>query len=283
MATGCPRQLTFWSIGRQQVTASPDGGRVVSDAGLLPLRNFEKQLGLIADGPAASRSAFAQVHDPFPGSPAHAADLSDPGRLSDCNDAQSLRDDPLFQTLVEVTPDGTRRLASRSTLNRHQYAYTRRDAELPREERPALMEQRAARSRRPRAAGFIASAPAAAPSHGLQTVSSPANAPPAAPSAEGSAWPPRPRSLSSMPGAAWGTLDTPGSTCVAALPPPPIPMVAGPPPPIVGGPPPPGKLPVRGRGVGELRLGMLGGRVGGSVIEGTSPDGQRGPHHPLDR
>jgi hypothetical protein len=49
MATECPRQLTFWKIGRQQVTTSPDGGRVVSDAGLIPLRNFEKQLGVLAD------------------------------------------------------------------------------------------------------------------------------------------------------------------------------------------------------------------------------------------
>ena len=49
MATGCPKQLTFWSIGRQQVTATPDGGHIVSDAGLIPLRNFEKQLGLLAD------------------------------------------------------------------------------------------------------------------------------------------------------------------------------------------------------------------------------------------
>jgi hypothetical protein len=149
MATDCPQQLTLWNIGRQQVTVSPDGGRVVSDAGLLPLRDFEKQLGLLADlaqrlpDPRApkfiihSQEAILtqQIYQILAGYP-------------DCNDAQALRDDPLFQTLADVAPDAARPLASRSTLNRHQYAYTRRDAELPREERPALLEQRAAQTGR---------------------------------------------------------------------------------------------------------------------------------------
>jgi Transposase DDE domain group 1 len=149
MATECPKQLTFWKIGRQQVTASPDGGRVVSDAGLIPLRNFEKQLGVLADlaqrlpDPRApkfiihSQEAILtqQIYQILAGYP-------------DCNDAQTLRDDPLFQTLVGVSPDDEKQLASRSTLNRHQYAYTRRDAELPIEERPALLDQRAAQTSR---------------------------------------------------------------------------------------------------------------------------------------
>jgi hypothetical protein len=149
MATGCPKQLTFWSIGRQQVTATPDGGRIVSDAGLIPLRNFEKQLGLLADlarrlpdprSPkfivhSQERILTQQIYQILAGYP-------------DCNDAQTLRDDPLFQTLADVSPDDKQPLASRSTLNRHQYAYTRRDAELPREERPALLDQRAAQTGR---------------------------------------------------------------------------------------------------------------------------------------
>ena len=31
MDTDCPRQLTFWKLGKQQVTATPNGGQVVSD------------------------------------------------------------------------------------------------------------------------------------------------------------------------------------------------------------------------------------------------------------
>jgi hypothetical protein len=48
--------------------------------------------------------------------------------------------DPLFQTLVGVRPDGEPALASGSTLNRFHHAYTRRQAELPLEERPVLRE-----------------------------------------------------------------------------------------------------------------------------------------------
>ena len=149
MRTECPRQLTFWKIGKQQVTASPDGGRVVSDAGLLPLRNFERRLGLLADlagrlpDPRAQKFVTyaqetiltQQIYQILAGYP-------------DCNDAKTLRQDPLFQTLADVSPDEGRELASRSTLNRHQYAYTRRDAQLPLEERPALLDMRAAQTGR---------------------------------------------------------------------------------------------------------------------------------------
>ena len=125
MRTECPQQLTFWKIGKQEVSASPDGGRVVSDAGLLPLRNFERRLGLLADLaerlPDPRAQTFVthtqeailtqQIYQILAGYP-------------DCNDAQALRQDPLFQTLADVSPDQGRSLASCSTLNRHQYAYT---------------------------------------------------------------------------------------------------------------------------------------------------------------
>src|SRR5207248_9793934 len=44
----------------------------------------------------------------------------------DCNDADELRRDALFQILADVTPDGEEPLACGSTLARFQYAYTRR-------------------------------------------------------------------------------------------------------------------------------------------------------------
>jgi hypothetical protein len=59
-----------------------------------------------------------------------------------------LRDDPLFRTLVGISPDEKRGLASRSTLTRFHHAYTRRDAELPPEERPVLLEQQQAQCQR---------------------------------------------------------------------------------------------------------------------------------------
>ncbi|MGH7224478.1 MAG: IS1380 family transposase [Gemmataceae bacterium] len=149
MNTDRPQQLTFWKLGKQQVTATPNGGQVVSDAGLLLLRNFDKQLGFLHDlaarlpDPRAPQQIIhsqeailtQQVYQILAGYP-------------DCNDAQKLRHDPLFQTIADVSPDDEQPLASRSTMNRHQYAYTRRDARLPVEERPALLDQRAAQTGR---------------------------------------------------------------------------------------------------------------------------------------
>ena len=52
-------------------------------------------------------------------------------------DARQLRDDPLFKTIVGVDPrEEERPLASGSTLNRFQHAYTRREAEKPRQGGP---------------------------------------------------------------------------------------------------------------------------------------------------
>jgi hypothetical protein len=138
-------QFTLWSIGSQQLHVTFEGGRIVSDAGLLAVRAVERPLGIIAElarrlpDPRAPRfihhSAEAlltqEVYQILAGYP-------------DCNDAQELRDDPLFQILADVSPDAEQPLASPSTLARFQYAYTRRQAELPPEERPVLLEVQAA-------------------------------------------------------------------------------------------------------------------------------------------
>jgi hypothetical protein len=141
MATDCSQQLTFWDLGRQQVTVDFQGGRVVTDAGLLPIRLLDQELGVLAEiaqrlpDPRApkvvthTREAILtqDVYQILAGYP-------------DGNDAQVLRQDALFQTLVGVSPDAERPLASGSTLNRFHHAYTRRQAELPLEERPVLRE-----------------------------------------------------------------------------------------------------------------------------------------------
>jgi len=149
MATDCSEQLTFWDLGTQQVTVDFQGGRVVTDAGLLPVRLLDKELGVLATiaqrlpDPRAqklvthSREALLtqEVYQILAGYP-------------DGNDAQVLRNDPLFQTLVDVSPDAQQPLASGSTLNRFHHAYTRRQAELPWEERPVLQEVDASLTRR---------------------------------------------------------------------------------------------------------------------------------------
>jgi len=62
----------------------------------------------------------------------------------DDNDANDLRCDPLFQLLADVSPSDEQPLASGSTLARFQHAYTRREADRPREERSTLFECRRA-------------------------------------------------------------------------------------------------------------------------------------------
>lgn len=149
MTTDCSHQLTFWDIGRQQVTVDFDGGCVVSDAGLLPIRWLDRQLGVLADvaqrlpDPRAQKFVShsrqdlltQEVYQILAGYP-------------DGNDAQALRDDPLFQTLVGVSPNEERSLASGSTLNRFHHAYTRRQGELPLEQRPVLRDIDAALTQR---------------------------------------------------------------------------------------------------------------------------------------
>jgi hypothetical protein len=149
MADDLDDHFTLWTIGSQQLHVSLDGGRIVSDAGLLAVRALEKSLGVIAE--LAQRL-------PDPRSPKyieHSAEAILTQEIyqilagyPDCNDATDLRADPLFQILADVSPDAEAPLASASTLTRFQYAYTRRQAERPPEERPVLREVRAARDGR---------------------------------------------------------------------------------------------------------------------------------------
>src|ERR1700739_2628188 len=143
------RHFTLRNVGSQQLQVAFDGGCLVSDAGLLAVRALEKPLRVIADlaqrlpdprsrkyiehsAEALLTQAVYQILAGYP----------------DFNDAQQLRDDPLFQILADVSPDADNPLASGSTLVRFQYAYTRRQAELPRQERPVLQEVRAAQTGR---------------------------------------------------------------------------------------------------------------------------------------
>src|SRR5271163_3043957 len=149
MRTDCSEQLTLWNIDKQQVSVDFAGGQIVSDAGLLSIRTLDKELSVLGElaerlpDPRAqkfvehSKEAILtqQVYQILAGYP-------------DCNDAQTLRNDPLFKTLVDVSPDREAGLASGSTLARFAQAYTRRQAELPLEERPVLLEVDAAQSQR---------------------------------------------------------------------------------------------------------------------------------------
>jgi hypothetical protein len=149
MPTDCSQQLTFWDLGPQRVTVDFTGARVVTDAGLLPLRLLDKELAVL--------STIGQ-RLPDPGSQKFVTHTREAlltqevyqilAGYPDGNDAQATRTDPLFQTLVGVPPAEEQVLASGSTLNHFHHACTGRQAELPVEERPVGREVDAALSRR---------------------------------------------------------------------------------------------------------------------------------------
>jgi len=149
MATECYEQLTLWELGQQQITVDFNGGCLVTDAGLLAIRALDKQLGVLSElahrlpDPRSQKLVIhtrqalltQQVYQILADYP-------------DCNDAQRFRHDPLFQTLTDVSPNADRPLASGSTMARFKQAFTRRQAELPIEDRDVLGEIDAALSQR---------------------------------------------------------------------------------------------------------------------------------------
>jgi hypothetical protein len=152
MKTECNQQLTFWKIQKQQVTVDFQGGEIVTDAGLLPVRQFERALGVIAElarrwpDPRSQKFVTHRVEEVLTQQVYQIL-----AGYADCNDANSLRADALFKTLLDISPDDQQHtLASGSTLARFQYAYTRRQIELPPEQRPAFFQQRQARLERVR-------------------------------------------------------------------------------------------------------------------------------------
>src|SRR4029077_17392083 len=99
MSTDCSQQLTFWKVGQQRVTVDFDGGQVVTDAGLLAIRALDKELEVLsglAEQLPDPRSQRFVIHS-------REALLTQQvyqilADYADCNDAQVVRNDPLFQT-----------------------------------------------------------------------------------------------------------------------------------------------------------------------------------------
>src|SRR5260370_25014209 len=132
MATACSEQLTLWDLGPQQVTIAFDGGQLVSDAGLLALRELDKALGVLSELAQRLHDRRAQQFVKH----RREAILTQQvyqilADYADCNDANRVRRDPLFQTLADVAPQVDDPLASGSTLARFMQAFTRRGADKP--------------------------------------------------------------------------------------------------------------------------------------------------------
>jgi len=118
--TQCNRNpIRFSSLARKNVVADFAGGTITSDAGGLLLREVDRRLGLT--------QALANVI-PDPREPLliqHEQHTMIAQRVlgialgyEDLNDHQTLRNDPLLQTLTEQTPDSEAPLASPPTLCR---------------------------------------------------------------------------------------------------------------------------------------------------------------------
>jgi hypothetical protein len=149
MPTDCCQQLTLWHLGQQQLTVTFDGGQLVTDAGLLAIRELDKGLAVLADlaqrlPDPRSQKYVTHTREAILTQQVYQI-LAD---YADCNDAHRVRADPLFQTLADVSPHEDHPLASGSTLARFMQAFTRRQAELPLAERPVLREIDTAQTQR---------------------------------------------------------------------------------------------------------------------------------------
>jgi hypothetical protein len=141
--------MVLWALGRKEVTVDFSAEQVVTDTGLLALRKLDRELGILAE--AASRLSDPRsqrwvVHDAERLLVQQVYQLL--GGYFDANDSNVLRNDPLFQTLAEVSPSDEQPLASGSTVSRFKYAYTRRQRHLPVEERTIEQECQAAKCQR---------------------------------------------------------------------------------------------------------------------------------------
>src|SRR5882757_7651168 len=126
MPTDCLEQLTLWDLGPQQVTVAFDGGQLVIDAGLLAIRELDKGLGVLSELaerlPDPRAQKFVKHHREAILTQQVYQILAD---YADCNDANRVRLDPLFQTLADVSPRANEPLASGSTSARFMHAFTR--------------------------------------------------------------------------------------------------------------------------------------------------------------
>lgn len=141
--------FTLAQVHRQPVAVAFDAPDIVSDTGLLTVRDLDQRLGYLADLARRLPDPRAQ---PFVTHPAAAILAQQVYQIladyADCNDADALRTDPLFQILAGAAPGRDQPLACGSTLARFQYAFTRRQCHLPEEQRPAFAEMYQARTER---------------------------------------------------------------------------------------------------------------------------------------
>jgi len=115
-------QLSFGFLGRKPVQVEPVEEHLSSDGGLLPIREFDNQLGLTADFAAALHDTrdFPSVEHTF-AEMARARIYGILAGYADQNDHDQLRYDPVFKLLAGRQPSDSA-LASQPTLSRFENA-----------------------------------------------------------------------------------------------------------------------------------------------------------------
>ena len=115
-------QIRFDFFSRLPIVVEPRQVRVGSDAGILPIRQFDDQIGL-------TDRFIACLNDPRdPDRADHTLDemvrqriYGIPAGYEDCNDHDTLRGDPVFKIVSGQTPNGPD-LAGRPTRSRFENA-----------------------------------------------------------------------------------------------------------------------------------------------------------------
>jgi hypothetical protein len=121
-----PAPLHLASVGTKSVELDFDGGRLSSDAGVVLLKDIDEQLGL-------TRALAAVLSDPRDGRRIHFTpeDLLKQrvfqiaAGYEDANDANTLRDDPIFKLLLDHLPETGAPLASQPTISRFENRISR--------------------------------------------------------------------------------------------------------------------------------------------------------------
>lgn len=129
--TQCITQLTLFGHPQKRIEVAFDAPHVSSDGGLLLLRRAESAV-LICEKLAAllpdDRDQDRVVHSRLEQIKQRVFMIA--CGYEDCNDADSLRHDPLFKTVCDSTPNDEHGLSCQSTLSRLENLVTARDVVL---------------------------------------------------------------------------------------------------------------------------------------------------------
>jgi len=113
-------------VGAKAVDLDFDGGRLSSDAGVVLLKDIDDQLGLtrhlaaMLSDPRAARRVHFTLHDLLKQRVFQIA-----AGYEDANDANTLRDDPIFKLMLDRLPETGAPLASQPTISRFENRISR--------------------------------------------------------------------------------------------------------------------------------------------------------------